>query len=345
MSDAVQWYRSTSAPPDVTPTRRREARNWLQSWLPEPCVRGKTLVLTSRRTLPIISATPFRAAFHGVFSEFHSVLGALAYGETHGATGVRVDFASPLYAEPGRSPNWWTYYFDRDAMYFEDDRGPAAAEIRLDRTVSKYGRYGGFADVVQGRTPYLYPMTFGVERATLRHLLDRHVQVRQEIHDEVARLVSTLFEPGAFIVGVHYRGTDSTRSRAAALAHYRTTPVPYTAYAAEVRRALQDAAPAIYRVFVATDEIDFLEFMRREFGDRVVQLDDAPRAQRGGQAVHLDRTLPVSNYRKGRSAVVDCLMLAATHYLVKGRSNLSDASLAFNPTLPYSFCPDTTVRA
>jgi hypothetical protein len=108
---------------------------------------------------------------------------------------------------------------------------------------------------------------------------------------------------------------------------------------------LQDAAPAIYRVFVATDEVDFLEFMRREFGDRVVQLDDAPRAKRGGQAVHLDRTLAVSNYRKGRSAVVDCLMLAATHYLVKGRSNLSDASLAFNPTLPYSFCPDTTVRA
>jgi hypothetical protein len=35
---------------------------------------------------------------------------------------------------------------------------------------------------------------------------------------------------------------------------------------------------------------------------------------------------------------VDCLRLAATDYLVKGRSNLSDASLAFNPRLPYSFC-------
>ena len=39
----------------------------------------------------------------------------------------------------------------------------------------------------------------------------------------------------------------------------------------------------------------------------------------------------------GASALVDCLRLAATDYLVKGRSNLSDASLAFNPRLPYSF--------
>ncbi len=58
------------------------------------------------------------------------------------------------------------------------------------------------------------------------------------------------------------------------------------------------------------------------------------------QAVHLDLTLPVSNYQKGKSALVDCLVLAATSYLVKGRSNLSDASLAFNPNLPYSFWPD-----
>ena len=59
--------------------------------------------------------------------------------------------------------------------------------------------------------------------------------------------------------------------------------------------------------------------------------------------MHLDRALAVSNYQKGASALVDCLLLAATHYLVKGRSNLSDASLAFNPDLPYSFLPDVRV--
>jgi len=91
-------------------------------------------------------------------------------------------------------------------------------------------------------------------------------------------------------------------------------------------------------VAVATGEIECLAFMRREFGDRVLCVEDAPRVHAGATAIHFDRTLGVSNYAKGKSALVDCLLLAATHYLVKGRSNLSDASLAFNPQLPYSFC-------
>ena len=60
----------------------------------------------------------------------------------------------------------------------------------------------------------------------------------------------------------------------------------------------------------------------------------------GGQAVHLDRTLAVSGYQKGKSALVDSLLLSSTDYLVKGRSNLSDASLVFSPAMPYSFLPD-----
>jgi hypothetical protein len=93
-------------------------------------------------------------------------------------------------------------------------------------------------------------------------------------------------------------------------------------------------------VFVATDENNCLEFMQQAFGARVLAIGDAPRVRPDAQAVHLDQSLPVSKYQKGKSALVDCLVLAAANYLVKGRSNLSDASLAFNPRLPYSFCPD-----
>jgi hypothetical protein len=94
---------------------------------------------------------------------------------------------------------------------------------------------------------------------------------------------------------------------------------------------------------VATDEIECLDFMRREFGDHTVDFEQSPRVHADSQAVHLDRTLRVSNYQKGRSALVDCLVLAATSYLIKGRSNLSDASLVFNPLLPYSFYPDVPI--
>jgi hypothetical protein len=278
-----------------------------------------------------------KTAWAGMFSEFHAVLGALAYAERRGAAGVRVDFRSALYVDPARGPNWWTYFFSRAEMPLRC--GPAAGEVHLTKPLSKYGRYGGFCDVVNGATPYLYPMTYGVSRAELHRLLRTHVHVRTEMLGEVDRIVANAFTPGAFVVGVHYRGTDSTHSLFGLVNDYRTGRVPYEVYADEVRHVIDRAAPSDVRVLVATDEVDFLEFMRREFGDaRIVCLADAPRVRAGGAAVHFDRTLPVSNYDKGKAGVIDCLLLSATNYLIKGRSNLSDASLIFNPRLPYSLC-------
>jgi len=179
-----------------------------------------------------------------------------------------------------------------------------------------------------------------VSSPALNRLLTAYVHVRREIVEEAEQIMAARFEPGAYVVGVHFRGTDATHKWAGAMTHYRTTRVPYHTYAEEIRRVLAASGYRASQVFVATDEIEFLEFMRAEFGARVVCLDDAPRVPAHGQAVHLDSSLPVSNYQKGKSAIVDCLVLAATSYLVKGRSNLSDASLAFNPDLPYSFLPD-----
>jgi hypothetical protein len=218
-------------------------------------------------------------------------------------------------------------------------RTAASREVHLDRVVTKYGRYGGFADLVQGRTPYLYPISFGVSRSEL-HRLSRHVSVRAEILDEVARFRSSHFNARAYIVGVHYRGTDATGGWTGRLTHRRTSHVPYQMYVDEVRRVLEKAAPGTFRVFVATDEADCLEFMQHEFGDRAISVADAPRVRSGSQGVHLDRTLPVSGYQKGKSALVDSLLLSSADYLVKGRSNLSDASLVFSPSLAYSFLPD-----
>ena len=334
MSVPIEWYRSDTPLPSgeaPRPSASRAIRNWLRDRLPEPDVRDRTLVLYARQGFGKLSA------WAGMFSEFHSVLGALAYAEAKGAAGVRVDFRSPLYVDRDRGPNWWTYFFQRAEMPVRADRD-AARELHLNGVVAKYGRHGGFCDVVNGTTPYLYPMTYGVSRAELQRLLQTYVVVRPEISAEIDRVVAAAFERDAFVIGVHYRGTDSTHGPAGALVDYRTAPVPYASYADEVRRVLAARAPSRYHVAVATDEIEFLAFMRREFGDRVICVEDAPRVHAGGTAIHFDRSLGVSNYEKGKSGLVDCLLLAATNYLVKGRSNLSDASLAFNPRLPYSFC-------
>jgi hypothetical protein len=338
MSDAAAWYRSSEPAPSVARTLRRVARDVLLSWLPVPDVKGATMVVHSRRTFPAMSRGGLRSDYHGLFSEFQSVLGALAFADAGGAAAVRVEFESPLYVDRDRGPNWWTYYFVEHVMAAARSAA-SSRELHLDAVVTRYGKYGGFADLVQGRTPYLYPMTFGISRAEL-HRLSARVALRREILDEVERFRLAHFSAGAYVVGVHYRGTDATQGWTGKLTHYRTSAVPYRIYADEVRRVLEKAAPRTFHVFVATDEADCLEFMQREFGDRAISADDAPRVRSGGQAVHLDRTLPVSGYQKGKSALVDSLLLSSTDYLVKGRSNLSDASLVFSPSLAYSFLPD-----
>jgi hypothetical protein len=335
MRAPVEWYRSDTplGPEDAPrPSVSRAIRNWLRDRLPEPDVRGKTIVLYARQGFRTLSA------WAGMFSEFHSVLGALAHAEAHHAAGVRVDFRSALYLDRDRGPNWWTYFFQRAEMSVCADAAAVPDELHLNGVLAKYGKHGGFCDVVNGTTPYLYPMTYGVSRGELHRLLQTHIELRPEIRDEIGRVVAASLARDAFVVGVHYRGTDSTHGFAGALLDYRTEPVPYAAYGSEVRRVLDAAAPRRYQVAVATDEIEFLEFMRREFGDRVFFVADAPRVHAGGTAIHFDQTLGVSNYQKAKSGLIDCLLLAATNYLVKGRSNLSDASLAFNPRLPYSFC-------
>src|SRR5713226_5824572 len=105
MRQPIEWYRSRTKPPEVRLSARRAVRNRLRAWLPEPDVRGRTMVLYSRQTFPRVTRNGMRTDFHGLFSEFHSVLGALTYAEANGSHGVRVDFRSPLYGDRDRGPN------------------------------------------------------------------------------------------------------------------------------------------------------------------------------------------------------------------------------------------------
>ena len=121
--------------------------------------------------------------------------------------------------------------FFRDSFLRLTTEPPDGPDVHLDGVIARYGRYGGFADVVQGATPYFYPMTYGLSRMELKALADMHARVRPEILEEAARFTAERFEAGAYVVGVHYRGTDMTGDWRGRLTHYRTERVPYRAYA------------------------------------------------------------------------------------------------------------------
>ena len=125
---------------------------------------------------------------------------------------------------------------------------------------------------------------------------------------------------GYRVIGVHYRGTDKVGEVAA---------VQYSVIIALIQAEIE-IDPDI-KIFVATDEQRFLKEMCKNFPGKVVAID-AIRST-NGYPVHYPSHRGAVNYQKGEEALVDCIVLSQCSKLYRTSSNLSSASMRFNPTL------------
>jgi hypothetical protein len=237
----------------------------------------------------------------GLFSEVASVLGLLDHYERKRRlyAGVKVRFSGGLYLDPPFGDNWWEYYFAPVDI--------ATGSDAPSRVVSQH-----YHDLCANR----------VERAMSRSrgaaLLDRYVAVQPPVRNLVDRYVAGHWDD-AHIVGVHYRGTD------------KAIDAPRVSYP-DVESIVRDrmtASPRC-RIYLATDEQPFLDFMRARFPEQLLFRTMFRSADgRPTDVVNAD-----GNYQKGLDAVVDCLLLSRTHFLVRTASNLSLCATLFNPRLP-----------
>jgi hypothetical protein len=236
----------------------------------------------------------------GLFSEFAAVIGFLEHYEQWRRfyAGARIEFADGLYLDPAHGANWWQYYFEPIAL--GDHRGAR-------REVGQH-YHDFFANQVERRMP---------RRAAAR-LVAHYVKLSPAIQDATDNYVRGHWQ-GARVIGVHYRGNDK-------IADARR--VPYEEVASRVTEHLAQAASC--RVFLATDEQAFVDWMRARFGDRLLVRDMF--RSRDGRPI--DVTNADGNYQKGFDAVVDCLLLSRTEHLIRTSSNLGLCATFFNPLLP-----------
>lgn len=235
----------------------------------------------------------------GLFSEVAAVIGFLEHYEQWRRfyAGARLEFVDGLYLDPAYGSNWWQYYFEPISL--GNDGGASRREIG-----QHYHDF--FANRVERRMP----------RRTAARLVASHVRVKPAIQAAIDSYVRDHWQ-GTRVVGVHYRGTDK-------IAEARR--VPYD----EIASSLAQLASASCRVFLATDEQAFVDWMRARLGDRLLvramfrSLDGRP----------IDVINADGNYRKGFDAVVDCLLLSRTAHLIRTSSNLGLCATFFNPQLP-----------
>jgi hypothetical protein len=320
-------------PMSATPVNIRHSFH-LRSPLPAPRVRDRLLVITHRRD----TLWGWLSKQQGLFSEFFAVLGALHYAESHRAAGVKVEFTSALYRDSSREANWWSYFFE-PLMWM----GPARPEAPLLRA-NGWTRFGPHAwndswttQIIPGnsaRQPY--PIDSPEEFSEVARLTARYIRPRAELMARTAELWHAQTKPGDFVLGMHYRGTDKINC-------YPYRSPDYEIYATQLERVLARYQPSSWRLFVATDELEFADWAIARYGDRVFLQTDSPRLSANdpiARRLGTHKNLALPGYRKGEAAVLDCLLLSRCQHLIKNRSSLSDISLAFNPGLPWTFILD-----
>lgn len=234
----------------------------------------------------------------GFFAEFNVVLAALDLYEKGECSGIKVDYASHgLYYEHSRGKNFWEYYFkpieignknNVPIMFLPE---PATLAIRTRFSMS-------------------------LERANM--LIGKYIKVKKNIQNKVDVFCQNNFL-NHFVIGVHYRGTDK---------YTEAVRLSYEEVVQEVSKFIQEKQPKNYRIFVATDEHQFVEYISTKFPGKIITTNAI--RSKTGTPLHVSHG---NRYQKGEDALVDCLLLSRTNFLFRMASNLSYASQQFNPLL------------
>lgn len=147
-----------------------------------------------------------------------------------------------------------------------------------------------------------------------RDVLRRHYAVSEEMARERDAFVRAHFD-GAFVVGLHYRGTDK---------QIEAPRVAYGEVLKTVRRVLESAAATrgakAVVLFVASDEADFLACVKAELPDFRVCMQEGALRSDGARPLHQTGG---EGLRKAKEAFLDCLLLGETDLLIKTASMLS----------------------
>jgi len=162
-------------------------------------------------------------------------------------------------------------------------------------------------------------------RNRAQKLVDNYIHVKPQFIKAARELYQTYKagSPNTKIQGVHVRGTDK----------WINAKVPPEAYQDNVKRFLA-SKPGNNRVFLATDDPDYLEMMKKTYGNKIVFRDAA--REKGN--VFFDDN--VDKGRKSKDIIMATLVLSQCDELVKSWSAVSEFAVYFNkkftPRRPYS---------
>lgn len=271
------------------------------------CISLQKDPLKAESSLPNSSIfLELRSPGFGMFSVFTMVLGLMRVYERDGFGGVKVDFQDQgIYYDSPYGLNWWEYYFEPICLGNGEEATPYVYS-----TMPEQGNLAGVCE-------------FGTSRVEAYHLIQKYVRVKAHIQSKVEEFLKEKFDH-AWVIGIHYRGTDKF-SEAPKVAYEKVEKEILNI----LQRNLLKKGKKKIKIFVATDEQPFLDYMVNKFPN-VIFFEDNIRSTTG----HPVHYYSFQNYKKGEDALLDCLLLSKCDILIRTSSNLSLCASYFNPNLP-----------
>ncbi len=282
-------------------------------------------------------------SYAGFFAYVNFALNQLIYAGQHGLRpvvrfGPRSGDGPNAFYDPRRGENIWDYYFEpvEDLTYADieakiDDVEDALTFSDL-TTLTVDELWKIHCEEPRSIFPYPHSMHYHREidvewyaeqRARANEVIQRHVRVKSHILDKVDLFERDHFA-GTGVLGIHMRGTDKGTAHAPPSLMRVVKPEEYFPH---IDAYTDEKGPC--KIFVATEQQQFLDQMTARYGDRVVSY----------QAV---RTSGIRNpfeleggngYRKGEDVLIDCLLLSRCDFLLKCTSAVGEFAMYFNPKL------------
>lgn len=240
----------------------------------------------------------------GMFFHMMTVLGALSVYDKGSIGGLSISYGIKgkfgAYHDPSIGPNWWEYYFEPVKLGLQNG---------IELITFNY---------IKGNP--LSPMGMKMSRVKAGALLKKYVVAKEHIQKIINQMVEREFGE-SYLIGVHFRGTDK----------YTEAPrVPFENMLASIQQEIAKLETENYKIFIATDEVAFLEYIQEYFPNQIIYYKNAIRSV-DGSPVHLNQSMA---YKAGEDALVDCLLLSRCHCLVRTDSRLSQVAAYFNPSMP-----------
>ena len=287
------------------------------------------------------------------YAEEHGLHPVVHFGKASGSDQVGRDGLNAFYDERFGT-NSWDYYFEPVAGYTYEsiERMISDPEARLSsgqivsldddalwalhfdepRSMFTYP-YGCNASIAASSEPEAW---YEDQRARARTLLERYVRVKPHIRDAVDRYWAEHLRD-AHVLGIHMRGTDKgnrdarTGKVVAKVAPDNLTRIVRAEeYFFCIDAYLEENPDA--RMFLATEQGEFVEAVRKRYGERVLSRK-CIRGKGFGIGSNPFQLRDDRGYEKGEDILIDCLLLSRCDFLLKCTSAVGEYALAWHEQL------------